>query len=436
MSVRRRTSEIDLEATDELPVLRIDDVPEVDPADTLVLTDAYPIPPAPAEMSAIAESLRDVEDRLQRKGERVRQLEGELSAAATQLSVLATLQQEQATLRATLAGQEAALLETRQQLEAERASLAAQRAGAQREAAAGQHQSADLTDLRSRNARLLEALQSAQGYRGVDAALLADSQLEARQQADQQLRQLAEAQHALALQRSEALAREANLQVELTTLRQELGQRPTAAQLAERTAELAQRDAELSGLRATADAARAGVAVYEEQRFQIGELQSELATMRDRAQRAEEDLRIAEERILRLEAAAKASASLLGTLQQSITRLGTEDTGTRPALKMVSEDLPLRRLVREEGGADIVHVLGRHTTVGRTPDNDIQIDTTFISRHHAVLLSNSQNCLVEDLNSTNGVQVNGRRVVRQVLHDGDTVIIGNTVFRYQQSAPA
>jgi hypothetical protein len=91
----------------------------------------------------------------------------------------------------------------------------------------------------------------------------------------------------------------------------------------------------------------------------------------------------------------------------------------------------LRVLVRDEGGAEVVYPLGRHTTIGRTPDNDIQVNTTFVSRHHAVLLAGLDHCIVEDLNSTNGLQVNGQRVGRQLLHDGDIVTIGKTHFRYQ-----
>jgi len=101
----------------------------------------------------------------------------------------------------------------------------------------------------------------------------------------------------------------------------------------------------------------------------------------------------------------------------------------------VATDVPLenmtRLLVREQEGLEEVHTLGRRTTVGRTPENDIMLDTGFISRHHAVLLASSRFTIVEDLNSTNGVRVNGRRVTRQVLHDGDIVTIGKTDFRYQ-----
>jgi pSer/pThr/pTyr-binding forkhead associated (FHA) protein len=89
-------------------------------------------------------------------------------------------------------------------------------------------------------------------------------------------------------------------------------------------------------------------------------------------------------------------------------------------------------LIRQEGNAEVVHPIGRRTSIGRTPENDIQIDTVHVSRRHAVLLSNSDHCIVEDLNSTNGVLVNGRRIGRQLLQDGDTVMIGKTEFRYQQ----
>ena len=91
----------------------------------------------------------------------------------------------------------------------------------------------------------------------------------------------------------------------------------------------------------------------------------------------------------------------------------------------------LRVLVREEDGTEVVYPLGRHTTIGRTPDNDIQVNTTFVSRHHAVLLTSSEHCIIEDLNSTNGIVVNGQRVGRQLLHDGDVVTVGKTHFRYE-----
>jgi len=42
--------------------------------------------------------------------------------------------------------------------------------------------------------------------------------------------------------------------------------------------------------------------------------------------------------------------------------------------------------------------------IGRTPDNDLQIDSKFISRHHCQIVTQADSCLIEDLNSTNGQQ--------------------------------
>jgi multidrug efflux pump subunit AcrA (membrane-fusion protein) len=108
-----------------------------------------------------------------------------------------------------------------------------------------------------------------------------------------------------------------------------------------------------------------------------------------------------------------------------------DEEGMRPAQPRGMGNV-LRVLVREDDGAEVVYPLGRHTSIGRTPDNDIQVDTTWVSRNHAAVLAGTQHCIIEDLNSTNGVLVNGMRVTRQVLHDGDAVTIGKTHFRYQQ----
>jgi hypothetical protein len=130
--------------------------------------------------------------------------------------------------------------------------------------------------------------------------------------------------------------------------------------------------------------------------------------------------------IQRLEQETANSAVLLGHIQKKITRL---DHGTEHGADLAPEGAT-RLLVRTDGESEVVHVLGRKTSVGRTPDNDLQIDAKFISRHHAVLLAGPAHTIIEDLNSTNGVLVNNRRITRQPLKDGDQVMIGKTQFRF------
>ncbi len=68
--------------------------------------------------------------------------------------------------------------------------------------------------------------------------------------------------------------------------------------------------------------------------------------------------------------------------------------------------------------------------IGRTPDNDLQIDSKYISRHHAQIVTTMQTSVVEDLNSTNGIYVRAKRVRRRILNDGDVVHIGQHEIMY------
>jgi general secretion pathway protein A len=68
--------------------------------------------------------------------------------------------------------------------------------------------------------------------------------------------------------------------------------------------------------------------------------------------------------------------------------------------------------------------------VGRTPDNDLHIDSRFISRHHCQIITTPHSCVVEDLNSTNGIFVKSNRVRRHYLNDGDVVLIGKHELIY------
>ena len=125
--------------------------------------------------------------------------------------------------------------------------------------------------------------------------------------------------------------------------------------------------------------------------------------------------------IRRLEEETANSAVLLGAIQQRLESSGPHE---------IAPEGDKRLLIRTDADSEVVHVLGRKTSVGRTPDNDLQIDTKYISRHHAVILAGPAHTIIEDLNSTNGVLVNGRRITRQTLKDGDAVVIGKTVFRF------
>ena len=66
---------------------------------------------------------------------------------------------------------------------------------------------------------------------------------------------------------------------------------------------------------------------------------------------------------------------------------------------------------------------------GRHPDCDVQLSSRKVSRRHCCVAQVGENLVIRDLGSTNGVKVNGVRVVEGVLTPGDELVIGN--FRYQ-----
>jgi general secretion pathway protein A len=90
-----------------------------------------------------------------------------------------------------------------------------------------------------------------------------------------------------------------------------------------------------------------------------------------------------------------------------------------------------RLLVASDGRTvqEVTLRIGR-LIVGRTPDNDLQIDSRFISRHHCQVITTAHSCVIEDLNSTNGIYVKSTRVRRHHLNDGDVVLIGKHELIY------
>jgi hypothetical protein len=68
----------------------------------------------------------------------------------------------------------------------------------------------------------------------------------------------------------------------------------------------------------------------------------------------------------------------------------------------------------------------RRTVLGRSKDSDIQIEDSNVSRKHAELRQEGTAYWIVDLDSTNGVEINGRRVKRAKLDNGDTITIGST----------
>ncbi|MGH8598848.1 MAG: FHA domain-containing protein [Gammaproteobacteria bacterium] len=69
-------------------------------------------------------------------------------------------------------------------------------------------------------------------------------------------------------------------------------------------------------------------------------------------------------------------------------------------------------------------------TIGRKPDNDVQIDNLAVSGKHALVITILDDSFLEDLGSTNGTYVNGKLIKKHALRDGDVVGIGKHELKY------
>jgi pSer/pThr/pTyr-binding forkhead associated (FHA) protein len=74
----------------------------------------------------------------------------------------------------------------------------------------------------------------------------------------------------------------------------------------------------------------------------------------------------------------------------------------------------------------------KRLTIGRTQQNDIQLQAPHISRRHAVVMTEGDVTRVIDWGSKNGVYVNSHRVTEHFLASGDVVAIGDAKFRYEE----
>jgi len=123
---------------------------------------------------------------------------------------------------------------------------------------------------------------------------------------------------------------------------------------------------------------------------------------------------------------AKDNADITDRIDDRVTSTGASGRSAMPCIVRVS-DAP----------GETVCWLSRDKAcaIGRAPDSDVCIRDRSVSHRHArVALAPSGEAVVEDLSSTNGTYVNGEKIVRRVLRDGDKVNVGPRhvlEFRYR-----
>ena len=104
---------------------------------------------------------------------------------------------------------------------------------------------------------------------------------------------------------------------------------------------------------------------------------------------------------------------------------------TQPTEAVSIEELGVEREVGVLTWAGRRRILDKNrAVVGRSRDVDVQIEDPNVSRRHAEVVQQGSTWWVIDLGSTNGVEVDGRRVQRAKLDDGTSFVIGETTVTF------
>lgn len=86
----------------------------------------------------------------------------------------------------------------------------------------------------------------------------------------------------------------------------------------------------------------------------------------------------------------------------------------RARLSLLEGDTPVKEFVLKPGTS----------VIGRLAQSDVQLPSSDVSRRHAQVTFGPEGCFVSDLGSENGVSVNGKRIERHRLEDGDVIALG------------
>lgn len=107
-------------------------------------------------------------------------------------------------------------------------------------------------------------------------------------------------------------------------------------------------------------------------------------------------------------------------LQAQKSSAGATITGDKPRLICVSTNL---------AGQEFP-ITKTEAVIGRTEDNDIQLDHRSVSRHHAKIVTSGTNYKIVDLGSANGTLVNDEQYAQLALKSGDLIELGHVKLRF------
>ena len=93
-----------------------------------------------------------------------------------------------------------------------------------------------------------------------------------------------------------------------------------------------------------------------------------------------------------------------------------------------------RLIVRDHEGCESIHEISSpETLIGRSAGSGIRLTDPASSRDHACITWEADHYVIEDLQTSNGTKVNGKRIRSASLEHGDEIQMGQTVLTFDET---
>jgi len=120
-----------------------------------------------------------------------------------------------------------------------------------------------------------------------------------------------------------------------------------------------------------------------------------------------------------------------------VARVEVEDGGHtqifQPPAAGPTSQSRTRLLLATGGSTHVIPLESTQLTIGRGLNNDVILEDTRVSRHHAQLRYRARRFWLSDLGSTNGTYINGEQVAEQALRDGDIISLGGLELTFKEA---
>src|SRR5579862_9654772 len=104
-------------------------------------------------------------------------------------------------------------------------------------------------------------------------------------------------------------------------------------------------------------------------------------------------------------------------------------TSPAPRLPQGGRSFVLRFISGKYQGGEFPVAADKQILIGRSSDLDMVLVEDMVSRKHARIAMQGDQIWIEDLGSTNGTFVNGEKIKRARLKEGDRVLIGTSILK-------